>query len=143
MTQYEKWLIKQRFVNGLSNFASSTKWHKNVDVFRDGAVVDIPLATSSVDSGYSAIVFDTANSPAEDFETLMFDPVSQDLYLVQKNHFLARANIYRLTPPQQLEAELVVRADLVGKYRTLYNTHVCKSVCTCACVAVMEPRPTC
>ena len=40
----------------------------------------------------------TENSPSEDHECLMHDPISGYLYIVQKNHERASANIYKFYP---------------------------------------------
>ncbi len=56
----------------------------------------------------------TINAPTEDMETLMFDHISGDLYIVSKNHYIPRANIYKFTPPN-FDDGGVINADLVGK----------------------------
>lgn len=58
----------------------------------------------------------TENSPDEDLETLLLDPLTLDLYLVSKNHDDDSANIYRYyDPPAEGTADGdVVVLPLVG-----------------------------
>ena len=57
----------------------------------------------------------TVNSPNEDFECIMHDSVSENLYLVQKNHYAELANIYKFYPEEGGMADEPALESL-GKY---------------------------
>ena len=59
------------------------------------------------------ITLTTPNTPNEDMETLLVDPVSNDLYIIVKNHEEAASNIYRATPPVTTNTA-PISMDLVG-----------------------------
>lgn len=54
----------------------------------------------------------TENAPKEDHETLMLDPMTNDLYLVSKNHEQPLANIYKFTPPKEFNHDTIVMKSL-------------------------------
>ena len=56
----------------------------------------------------------TPNSPTEDHECLMHDPITGYLYIVQKNHDGANANIYKFYP-EAGGISVATEIDLVGK----------------------------
>lgn len=41
-------------------------------------------------------------------ETLMFDPISKDLYVLEKDHDVALASIYKFTPPMEANVDPIV-----------------------------------
>ena len=59
----------------------------------------------------------TENAPKEDFECLMFDSMTEDLYLVSKNHDAPLANIYKFTPPAQSN-QVAINMTSLGNYLT-------------------------
>ncbi len=68
---------------------------------RDGDILSVEYVTYNVTK---------SDVMTEDQETLIFDQVSGDMYVVQKNHNDSSANIYRFTPTDEdseIEAELV------------------------------------
>lgn len=62
-------------------------YHRVILFFPSGEILEL--------SSYTRFSVLTENLPNEDYETVMFDPLSGDMYVIQKNHIAADANVYR------------------------------------------------
>lgn len=70
-------------------------------------------------SEITCISVSSPNAPEDDMETLMFDPLSGDLYMIEKNHEEPAAHIYRFTPPMEENVDPIMLQE-VGEI-ILYN----------------------
>ena len=76
-------------------------------IIRDGRIF-VPA------SDITKIEIVSPNTPEDDMETLMFDPLSGDLYIIEKNHDDPSAHIYKFTPPGEANVNPIVLQE-VGK----------------------------